>query len=111
MAAGRCEREIIMKRLSVVAATAATIAVLAVAGPDQARAGSGDVAAGLLGGFAVGALVGSVLGPPAPVYVAPAPVYVAPAPVYVGPPACYWTRGQPVWDGYRWVRPRIQVCD
>ena len=27
--------------------------------------------------------------------------------------ACYWTRGEPVWDGYRgvWVRPRVQVCD
>jgi len=34
------------------------------------------------------------------------------APVYVGP-TCYWTRGAPVWDGYRgiWYRPRIQVCD
>jgi hypothetical protein len=26
-------------------------------------------------------------------------------------PQCYWTRGQPMWDGYRWVRPRVQVCD
>jgi hypothetical protein len=25
-------------------------------------------------------------------------------------PACYWTVGQPVWNGYRWVRPRVQVC-
>ena len=41
-------------------------------------------------------------------YYAPAPVYVAPP-----PPSCYWTRGEPVWDGYRgaWVRPRVQVCD
>jgi hypothetical protein len=47
--------------------------------------------------------VGSALAPrPAPVYVAPAPAYVA---------ECYWTRGRPVWDGYRWIRPRIQVCD
>jgi hypothetical protein len=47
-----------------------------------------------------------------PRYYAPAPVYVVPAPVYVGP-TCYWTRGAPVWDGYRgiWYRPRIQVCD
>ena len=43
-----------------------------------------------------------------PRYYAPAPVYVAPP-----PPRCYWTRGEPVWDGYRgaWVRPRVQVCD
>lgn len=25
-------------------------------------------------------------------------------------PSCYWTLGQPYWDGYRWVRPRVQVC-
>ena len=33
-------------------------------------------------------------------------------PVYMAPD-CYWTRGAPVWDGYRgiWYRPRIQVCD
>jgi hypothetical protein len=90
------------------------IAVTAVAVPNSAQAGSGDVAAGLLGGFAVGAIVGSALATrPAPVYVAPAPVYVAPAPVapVYAEPSCYWTRGQPVWDGYRWVRPRMQVCD
>ena len=63
-------------------------------------------------------VVGTILGatvagpryyaPPPPVYVAPAPVYVAPP-----PPRCYWTRGEPVWDGYRgvWFRPRMQVCD
>jgi hypothetical protein len=80
------------------------VAVSALAAFTPAHAGNGDVAAGLLGGFAAGAIVGSVLAPrPAPVYVAPAPVYVV--------PQCYWTRGEPMWDGYRWVRPRIQVCD
>jgi hypothetical protein len=39
------------------------------------------------------------------------PVYIAPPPP--PPSSCYWTRGEPVWDGYRgaWVRPRVQVCD
>ena len=55
--------------------TAISISALAAAHP--AHAGSGDVAAGLIGGFAAGAIVGSALAPrPAPVYVAPAPVYV-----------------------------------
>ena len=25
-------------------------------------------------------------------------------------PHCYWTLGQPVWNGYAWVRPRVRVC-
>ena len=88
---------------------------ISIAAPHPARADGADVAAGLIGGLAIGAIVGGAVAPrpaPPPVYVAPAPVYVAPAPaqVYVEP-ACYWTRGQPVWDGYRWVRPRVQVCD
>lgn len=76
-----------------------------------------------VGGLAIGALTGVVIGgilasrppvvyqpapvyvPPAPVYVQPTPVYAQPAPVYVAPaPVCndYW-----VPDGYRggvWVQ-------
>jgi hypothetical protein len=78
--------------------------------PQPAVAGSGEVAAGIVGGLAVGTLFGAAVAGPR--YYQPAPVYVAPAPVYVAPD-CYWTRGAPVWDGYRgvWYRPRIQVCD
>jgi hypothetical protein len=83
-------------------------AALSIAIASPANAGSGDVAAGLLGGFAAGAFVGSVLAGPRPVYVAPAPVYVGPPPP---PVQCYWTKGQAYWDGVRWVRPRVQVCD
>ena len=60
--------------------TAFSMSALAAATP--ARAGSGDVAAGLIGGFAAGAIIGSALAPRA------APVYVAPAPVYVVEPQC-----------------------
>lgn len=79
--------------------------------PRAAVAGSGDVAAGIIGGLAVGTLFGAAVAG-GPRYYEPAPVYVAPPPVYAVP-ACYWTRGAPVWDGYRgiWYRPRIQVCD
>jgi PXPV repeat (3 copies) len=79
--------------------------------PQNAAAGSGEVAAGVVGGLALGTLFGAAVAS-GPRYYAPAPVYVAPAPVYVEP-SCYWTRGAPVWDGYRgiWYRPRIQVCD
>src|SRR5215472_15536198 len=46
-----------------------------------------------------------------PYYYGPAPVYVAPPPPAFVAPACYWTRGEPVWNGYAWVRPRVQVCE
>ena len=93
------------------AALVTAIAISALAAPNPARADAGDVAAGLLGGLAVGAIIGSAVAPrPAPVYVAPAPVYMAPAPVYMVP-QCYWTRGRAMWDGYRWVRPQVQICD
>ena len=67
--------------------------------PIQAQAENGQIAAGILGGLAAGAIIGSAVRPP--------PVYVEPA------PSCYFTRGAPVWDGYRgaWVRPRVRVCD
>src|SRR5215813_9719687 len=79
--------------------------------PQTAVAGSGEVAAGVGGGWPVGTQVGVEIAS-GPRYYQPAPIYVAPAPVTVAPD-CYWTRGAPVWDGYRgiWYRPRIQVCD
>ena len=88
-----------MKRI-VIACSAAIVAVACLA-PKQAGAGDG-FAAGLFGGLAAGTILGVAASSPR--------VYYA-EPVYA--PTCYWTRGRPVWDGYRgiWVRPRIQVCD
>src|SRR5262245_65502104 len=72
-----------MRNIGLVAA----VTVSALADAHHAHAGNGDVAAGLLGGFAAGAIVGSVLAPrPAPVYVAPAPVCGRPAPVHAATP-------------------------
>ena len=94
-----------MARGLIVLVTAATMGAAILPAPVQAGNG-GAVAAGVIGGLAVGGLIGAA---------AAQPRYYAPAPVYVAPPAgpCYWTRGEPVWDGYRgvWVRPRVQVCD
>lgn len=25
-------------------------------------------------------------------------------------PACYWSWGPPHWNGFRWVHPRVRVC-
>ena len=92
---------------SLIVTTAVAAMALAQA---PAQAGDGRVAAGVIGGLAVGTMLGVAAAQPRPYYyAAPAPVYVEPGP----PVGCYWTRGRPVWDGYRgvWVRPRVQVCD
>src|SRR6516225_3933237 len=98
-----------LKMRKLLVALLITSSVCLVATPRIAVAGSGDVAAGVFGGLAVGTLFGAAIASGPRYY---APVYVAPAPVYVEA-TCYWTRGAPVWDGYRgiWFRPRIQVCD
>jgi len=95
---------------AVAALAVITLTLATFSGVDTSRAGGGEVAAGLLGGFAAGAIVGSALAP-RPYYYGPAPVYVAPPPPAFVAPACYWTRGEPVWNGYAWVRPRVQVCE
>jgi hypothetical protein len=48
---------------------------------------------GIYPGAVIGGVIGGLLAAPAP-----------------PPRPCYWTYGQPYWDGYRWVRPRVQVC-
>ncbi len=70
-----------------------------------ATAGGGDVAAGLLGGLAVGAILGSAAAQPR--YYAP---YYAPAPVYVPAPRC-WLERERVWDGYGYVIQRVRICE
>ena len=96
-----------MTRGLIVLVAAATMTAAVLPAPAQARNG-GAVAAGVIGGLAAGAIIGSAVAQPRYYGPGPAPVYVAPP-----PSSCYWTRGEPVWDGYRgaWVRPRMQVCD
>lgn len=73
-----------------------------------AHANDGRVAAGFLGGLFAGTVLGSALTPRP--YHPPQPIYVAPARVY-SEPSCYLTRGEPVWDGYGWIRPYVEICD
>jgi hypothetical protein len=90
------------------------LALSLLAAPMQARAENGQIAAGILGGLAAGAIIGSAMRPPPPVYYAPAPVYAPPPPVYYAPaPVCYYAPGAPVWDQWRgiWVRPQVRVCN
>jgi hypothetical protein len=95
-----------MKSLSIVPAAVAALA-FASAAPTPVRAGDGGgVAAGLIGGLAAGTIIGAAAAGPR--YYAPPP----PPPVYVAP-ACYWTQGQSLWDGYQgmWTYPPVRVCE
>jgi hypothetical protein len=98
-----------MRHLVILLTSVAMAGTLVASFSGSARADGGQVAAGILGGLAVGTILGAATAPRP--YYAPAPVYVTP-PVYVEP-NCFWTRGQPIWDGWRqaWVSSSVQVCD
>jgi hypothetical protein len=100
------------------ALTLAGSVVIAVAAPAQAGDG-GAIAAGILGGTALGFIAGSAAAaaapppppPPPPGYYAPA---YAPGPgPYYGPGPHCWYEPQQVWDGYAgaYVVRRVRVCD
>jgi len=103
-----------MKSIIIALAAAGTLAA-ALPSSAQANCNGCGVAAGVVGGLAAGAIVGSAIANSRAVYVEPAPVYVAPPPVYAVPPPyegpiCHVERQQ-VWDGYRYRTRRVQVCD
>jgi len=89
--------------------------VTAVALPAQAGDG-GAIAAGILGGTALGFIAGSAAAaaappPPPPGYYAPyAPAYADGPGPYAPPPRC-WYEPQQVWDGYEYVVRRVRVCN
>jgi hypothetical protein len=106
--------------IGLAAATAVGLATLA--GPSTANAGCYGcaVGAGIIGGVAAGAIIGSAIAnspppPPPPGYYPPPPppaaYYPPPGPGYAQlAPGCYWAKRQ-VWVegyGYRWRT--VQVC-
>lgn len=108
-------------KYTVIALTAAGLLAAAAPQAAQARCDGCGVAAGVVGGLAAGAIIGSAIAnsPPAPVYVEPAPVYVEPAPppvyyrgpAYVEEPVCHTVKRRIYVDGvgYRWSRE--EICD
>ena len=94
-----------MTRTLTALAAAATIGRVAVAAPQPAEARNGGaIAAGIIGGLAVGALIGAAANGP----YGYGPGYYAAGPGY-GYGGCYWTR-QRVWDGWCWRSRPVRVC-
>ena len=102
---------------TVIALAAAALAAAAVPTVAQARCHGCGVAAGVVGGLAAGAIIGSAIANSGPTYVEPAPVYGPPPPAYAEPSdvveggVCYIERRR-VWvEGYGWQPRRVEVCD
>jgi len=92
---------------------ALTTGIVLIAAPGSHGAARAGDLLGIQAGIAVGTdpLAARPEPPPVTRRYSPAPVYAGPGPAPVPPPACYWTWGEPVWDGYGWVRPQVEVCD
>lgn len=100
-----------MKRILCGMLAASTMAAISV--PANAG-GGGDFAAGLFGGLAAGAIIGSAGRP----YYGPPPAYYYDGPRYYGAydgdgGYCHWERSRRYWDEYEgvWRRTRVRVCD
>ncbi len=107
-----------MKRHTVIAFAAAALVAAALPSSAQAHCDGCGVAAGVVGGLAAGAIIGSAIANSGPRYVEPAPAYGPPTPPdyyaeppeYIEGPACHMERRQ-VWDGYGYRMQRMEVCD
>ena len=106
-------------------AAVAGIGLASLAAPAPANAGCYGcaVGAGILGGVAAGAIIGSAIAnnpPPPPAYYPPPPGYYPPPPGAYGPPpgpgyaqlapGCYWGQRR-VWvEGVGYRMQTVQIC-
>ena len=102
---------------TIIAFAAAAVVAAALPSPSQAGCRGCGVGAGIIGGLAAGAIIGSAIANSQPRYYEPAPVYAAPPPPatiepsdYVDGSVCHLKRHQ-VWDGYAYRTRRVEVCD
>ncbi len=96
-------------------ASAALVSALVALGPTEAAAqyyhrrgsNAGAVAAGVVGGLALGALA---YGAARPHYYGPGPAYVVEEELPPPPRPRCWFEREDVWDGYGYTPRRIRVC-
>ena len=94
---------------SVVALGLAASVVTAVVLPAQAGDG-GAIAAGIIGGTALGVLAGAAAAGAVPPPPPPPPPYYNPAYAPGPGPRCWFERRQ-VWDGYEYVIQPVRICN
>ena len=99
----------------IIALVAGALSLAALPNTANARCDGCAVGAGVIGGLAAGAIIGSAIAnsQPAPVYAAPPPppppAYAEP-PEYIDGPVCHVERRQ-YWDGYGYRVRRVEVCE
>ncbi len=105
-----------MKR-PIVALAAAALVAAALPSPAQAHCRGCGVAAGVFGGVAAGAIIGSAIAAPPPAAgllraaASPPPATMTSRSAMIGAgPACHIETMQ-VWDGYGYRPRHTQVCD
>jgi hypothetical protein len=89
--------------MTCVAVASLALGVVALQGPARADS-RGAVAAGIIGGVAVGAMIGAAAANNNAPYYPSSAAYYGP-----GSPGCYWQR-QRYWDGFMWRWTRVRVC-
>ena len=101
-----------MRKTITTIAAAATLAIAAAAAPTTANADNGRITAGVIGGLAAGAVIGSALSQPHYYYGGPYAYYDNGPYAYatVPGPSCVIHREQ-FWDGFAWRVRRVRVCD
>ncbi len=102
--------------VKVLALAAAVLSAAVVPTTADARCRGCGVAAGVVGGLALGAIIAGSANA-GPRYYEEPPAYYAPprrayygGPAYVEGPVCHVER-QRFWDGYGWRSRRVEVCD
>lgn len=97
-----------MRKILTAIAVAATLAVASIAAPQpaQARCVGCAVGAGVIGGLALGAIIGSAASGP---HYYHRDYYYAPRRYYYRR-HCWWEHDR-YWNGWRWHWRRVRVCD
>jgi len=98
-----------MRKALTAIALAAAFALASVAAPQPAKADDGGaIAAGIIGGLALGAIVGSAASGPH-YYDYDRGYYYRPRHYYYRP-HCWWEHDR-YWNGWRWRWHRVRVCN